>query len=342
MKGEYMNRPGLLGKAVLTAFVFMIAASSASAAGKKYGLFVGINAYTGRISPLHGAVNDAVKMREAMVSKFGFKINDTSLLTDSKATREAIITNLQFFQGLAGPGDLVVFHYSGHGTLFPDAYSDEQDETKLIYLETTNDKGETLVMYKRGTYDSAIVPVDAMALTSGKKWRNLILDDELYAILGRITRNGAHVVLISDSCHSGSIDRAKNTDVRKRETALADVFGVRQYSELDLGEPTVKAARISPPPAKGLYISMTGSRDDEFSLDVTVGGVPMGLFTSKLLANINSMPAGKPTTYEALMSAVSSAVSAQAKGRWDKNQNPQLNSDLGNAKAPIFSAPAGR
>ena len=84
---------------------------------------------------------------------------------------------------------------------------------------------------------------------------------------------------------------------------------------------------------------MTGSRDDEFSLDANIGGVSMGLFTNKLLANIDAMPVGKPLTYEALMSKVSAAVAAQAKS-WERNQNPQLNSGLGNPKAPIFSVSA--
>ena len=38
-------------------------------------------------------------------------------------------------QCVAGAGDIFVFHYSGHGTLFPDANFEEQDETEMIYVE---------------------------------------------------------------------------------------------------------------------------------------------------------------------------------------------------------------
>ena len=336
-----MKRHNLVGKAILVAFLFLVAASSTSAAGNKYGLFVGINAYGGGINPLKGCVNDATRMRDAMIMKFGFKEADTTLLTDAAATREAIMGNLQKYQTLAGPGDLFVFHYSGHGTLFPDAYSDEQDETKLIYMESTNDKGEVEVMYERGTYDSAIVPVNARD-RSGKARRSLILDDELYAILGAITRKGAQVVLISDSCHSGSIDRAKKSDAQKRETPLVAIFGARRYSELDFGQPAAKTGRITPPPVKGLYISLTGSRDDEFSLDANIGGVPMGLFTNRILASIPASAAERvKMTYAQLMSKVSAAVSTQA-STWHGNQNPQLNADLGNPNAPIFTVPGFR
>ena len=331
-----MKKQSLIVKSFLIAFVFLIAASSASAAGKKYGLFVGINAYAGE-SALKGCINDATKMREAMIGKFGFMAANTTLLTDAAATRAAILANLKKYQTLAGPGDLFLFHYSGHGTLWPDAYSEEKDETKMIYMEETNEDGEVEVIYERGTYDSAIVPIDADSYSSGKAWASLILDDELYAIFSAVTRKGAQVVLISDSCHSGTIDKAKSGEYKKREIPLVTVFGVKRYSDLKLRKPA-KARRTTPPPVKGLYLSMTGSKDDEFSLDATFGGVPGGLFTSMLLANLRTVSMTAPITYEQLMSRVATQVAAQAI-KWASNQHPQLNFDFGNPKAMAFSAP---
>lgn len=341
-----MKKNNLAGKALVVAFIFLVAVSAASAKGKKFGLFVGINAYSGGINPLKGCVNDATKMRDAMTTKFGFKVADTTLLTDAAATRAAILANLQKYQTMAGVGDILVFHYSGHGTLFPDEYSEEQDESKLIYMEAPNDEGEMEVIYERDKYDSAIVPVDARLRTSGKPWRNLILDDELYAIFSAVTRKGAQVVLISDSCHSGSIDRAKKSEAMPRTQTLQTVFGVRKFSELDLEKPAMtKDGRKTPPPVKSLYLSMTGSKDDEFSLDASFSGVPMGLFTATLLREIGKivvMPKKPITmTYQKLMGSVSLAVAKQA-AVWESNQNPQLNTEFGNPKMPIFSVPAAR
>ncbi|MEO8042589.1 MAG: caspase family protein [Acidobacteriota bacterium] len=340
-----MKTHSLIGKALVVAIISLIAVSAASAKGKKYGLFVGINAYEGGINPLKGCVNDATKMEAAMIARFGFKLGDTTLLTDAAATREAILANLKKYQTLAGVGDLLVFHYSGHGTLFPDEYSEEQDETNMIYMEAPDDEGKMEVIYERGTYDSAIVPVDARSRTSGKPWRNLILDDELYAIFSAVTRKGAQVVLISDSCHSGSIDRPIPAGYQARTQSLATVFGVRKFSELDLEKPaTSKTGRTTLPPAKGLYLAMTGSKDDEFSLDASFNGVPMGLFTSMLLANMPKTVSPRTpirTTYQQLMTAVSTAVATQAQ-KWESNQNPQLNTEFGNPKMPIFSVPAAR
>ncbi len=339
-----MKKHSLIGKVLMIAFISLIAVSAASAKNKKYGLFVGINAYTGGISPLRGCVNDATKMREAMTTKFGFQEADTTLLTDAAATRDGILNNLKKYQALAGVGDILVFHYSGHGTLFPDAKSEEQDETNLIYMEAPNDEGKMEVMYERATYDSAIVPADARLKTSGKPWRNLILDDELYAIFSAVTRKGAQVVLISDSCHSGSVDRAKTTEAQPRAESLATVFGVRRFSELDIEAPATVRTTRTPPPVKGLYLSMTGSKDDEFSLDATIKGVPMGLFTATLLEHMPPTPAPrKPITmtYQQIMAQVSKKVAEQA-GKWDNNQNPQLNFEFGNPKMALFSVPRAR
>ena len=342
-----MKKYNFIGKLFVIAFIALVATSAAEAKNRKFGLFVGINAYTGGISPLRGCVNDATKMREAMMTKFGFKAADTTLLTDTGATRDAILTNLNKYATQAGPGDIVVFHYSGHGTLFPDGRSEEQDETKLIYVETPDETGKMEVLYPRGKYDSAIVPVDARLKTSGKAWRNLILDDELYAIFGGITRKGAQVVLISDSCHSGSIDRAKTSEEAiPRAESLATVFGVRRFSELDLDGAVEARTTRTPPPAKGLYLALTGSKDDEFSLDANIKGVPMGLFTATFLEEVNKLPAPtarKPITksYQDIMVVVSKNVAEQAK-KWENNQNPQLNFEYGNPKMALFSVPSAK
>ena len=315
---------------------FFALAGPASAAGKKYGVFVGINKYTGGISPLAGCVNDAKLMRETLQTKFGFLPADNMLLTDEAATRDGIINNLKKYQALATKGDMFVFHYSGHGTLFPDARSEDQDETNMTYLEMMNEEGKMEVWYPRAKYDSAIVPFDARSTTSGKPWKNLILDDELAAIFAGFTQKGAQVVFISDSCHSGTIARAK-MPAGVRTQSLAVVFGVRRFYELELGETAVKRTAGYTVPVNPLYIVMTGSKDDEFSLDA--GGLPqpMGLFTYNLLKQINSA-GGTRLSYEATMAIVSPEVSKQSL-RSDNNQNPQLDARYGNPKSPIFSLP---
>src|SRR5215213_3117480 len=133
---------------------FTALSGSASAAGKKYGLFVGINKYSGGINELRGCVNDVTNMRSTLMQKFGFLAANTTMLTDADATRDNILANLKKYQAIAGKGDIFVFDYSGHGTLFPDARSEDQDETNLTYLEVKNEKGVAEVWYPRAKYDS--------------------------------------------------------------------------------------------------------------------------------------------------------------------------------------------
>lgn len=329
-----IRRSFILVAVVCAFFAF---AGSASAAGKKYGVFVGINKYTGGISPLNGCVNDATLMRQTLQSKFGFLPADNVLLTDEAASRDAIIANLLKYQAVAGKGDIFVFHYSGHGTLFPDNRSEDQDETTLTYLERKNEQtGQMEVWYPRAKYDSAIVPVDARSTTSGKPWRNLILDDELGAIFAGFTQKGSQVVFISDSCHSGTVGRGKSL-AKVRTQSLAAVFGARRFEDLTIPEPATTRTAGYPVPVNPLYIVLTGSKDDEFSLDVRIGGNPMGLFSYNLLQQLNS-PTGTQLSYEQTMALVSPKVAAQSL-KSDNNQHPQLDARYGNGKAVVFSLP---
>lgn len=313
---------------------FLALAGSASAAGKKYGLFVGINKYSGGISELAGCVNDVTNVRATLMQKFGFLAADTTMLTDGDATRDAILSNLLKYQAVAKKGDIFVFDYSGHGTLFPDNRSEDQDETELTYLEVMNDKGQMEVWYPRAKYDSAIVPVDARSTTSGKPWRNLILDDELAAIFAGFTQKGAQVVFISDSCHSGTIGRAK-AKMNFRTQSLATVFGVRRFDDLNLEAPATTRTAGFPVPVNPLYIVLTGSKDNEFSLDARNLPQPMGLFTYNLLRQINK-PGGNLLSYQATMAIVSPAVATAA---GDNPQHPQVDGRYGNPNSVLFSLP---
>lgn len=330
-----------LAATFLTLFVLFVCAAEADARGRKYGLFVGINAYTGDTDPLYGCVNDALNLQRAMTTRYGFARRDTSLLTDARATRRNILAAIARYQARAGEGDLFVFTYSGHGTLFPDSYSDVQDETEDTYLEV---EGE--VWYPRDKYDSALVPIDAGAPTSGKAWRNLILDDELYTAFAGFTAKGAHVVFVSDSCHSGTISRAvvNDDEFRPRTQPLARIFRARSFARLRLRRE--RRRRRDPAPRlvmpEGFYVALTGSRDDEFSLDWRPEGAkPTGLFTHVLLETIRREGTG--LGYRALMERVSDEVARMA-ARKDNSQHPQLDVRFfrGDANTPAFKLPASR
>ncbi|MBW4520898.1 MAG: caspase family protein [Scytolyngbya sp. HA4215-MV1] len=88
---------------------------------RKKALLVGINQYTGvkkgEWLPLQGAVNDVDLQHELLTLRFGFHPHDVKVLKDKNATRANI---LQVFQDHlirdTQPGDVIVFHFSGHGS----------------------------------------------------------------------------------------------------------------------------------------------------------------------------------------------------------------------------------
>jgi hypothetical protein len=316
----------------------LTAATMVSAQGKKYALLVGINDYQGGISKLKGTVNDVNGINKMLTSKFGFNAANVTVLTDGAATRDAILSNIQNIKKNLKTGDLFVFHYSGHGTLFPDKYSEYLDETNLIFMEEEDeDTDEMVTVYPRATYDSAIVPVDGRSETSGKPWGNLILDDELYETFGAITRQGARVVFLSDSCHSGSVGKGMG-DAQVRTTTLATVKGVKNYSDLKFDEPATQKAGAMQAPEMGKYIVMSGSKDNEYSLDVRVGGVPGGLFTIMLLRKLDTVGADK-LSYKQVMDSVTKDVSTQSLAM-DNDQNPVLDATYGDTSMAIFSTGA--
>lgn len=90
---------------------------------RKLALLIGINQYgvngDARADwlPLNGCVTDVELQRELLVHRFGFNPQDIVTLTDAQATRGAIaqaFTEHLIAQAL--PGDVVVVHFSGHGS----------------------------------------------------------------------------------------------------------------------------------------------------------------------------------------------------------------------------------
>ncbi|MBW4441639.1 MAG: caspase family protein [Plectolyngbya sp. WJT66-NPBG17] len=83
---------------------------------RKLALLVGINQY--RNISLNGCLTDIELQKALLVHRFGFQPSDIVVLTNQKATRSQIET--AFTEHLirqAKPNDVVVFHFSGFGSL---------------------------------------------------------------------------------------------------------------------------------------------------------------------------------------------------------------------------------
>ncbi|HBB34753.1 MAG TPA: peptidase C14 [Cyanobacteria bacterium UBA8803] len=87
---------------------------------RKLALLVGVNQYPSPIPSLQGCLTDVELQYELLVRRFGFNSNDILKITDEaeiKPTRQNIIDAFEnHLIKQAKPGDVVVFHYSGHGS----------------------------------------------------------------------------------------------------------------------------------------------------------------------------------------------------------------------------------
>lgn len=231
------------------------------AAQDQYAVLVGIDAYPG-LSRLNGCLNDMRAFHQLLVQGFGLQESHILVLADKRATRREILEGLREMQSRVKPGDSFLFFYSGHGTLFPDVDSEIQDETRDIG-PILNRKGE--MIYERGRYDSAICPIDTWETTSGKPWKNLILDDELFELFSGFTQQGCSVVLYSDSCHSGTLAKGITSPFPTKYISPDEIFGERMNSTKSSNRARTK--NIGDPKAgfKGRYVAITSSQDEQLS-----------------------------------------------------------------------------
>lgn len=104
-------------------------------------------------------------------------------------------------------------------------------------------------------------------------------------------------------------------------------------------KPRRQRKQTAAPSFGGHYLVMTGSDDNEFSLDwQTDDGNPTGLFTHVLLDTINAR--GPGIGYRDLMTTVTRNVARMSLAA-ENNQHPQLDTRFfrGDPNTKIFTAP---
>ena len=106
----------------------------AQSTNRKLALLIGINQYRG--ATLQGCLTDVDLQRELLIHRFGFQPSDILTLTDQQATRSQIET--AFVEHLVTPskaGDVIVFHFSGHGSLLNLGIAREDAQTSLVTID---------------------------------------------------------------------------------------------------------------------------------------------------------------------------------------------------------------
>jgi hypothetical protein len=125
-------------------------------------------------------------------------MNGTVLLTN-KATRANTLAGMRSAAKTLKSGDLFFLTYSGHGGQVPDVSGEEADK-----------KDETWCLYD-----------------------GQLIDDELYYELGQFAA-GVRILVLSDSCHSGTVTRAAppvQASTEQRPKLMPAAVAMRCYRE---------------------------------------------------------------------------------------------------------------
>lgn len=244
----------------------------------KKAVCIGINNYPGTFNDLNGCVNDA-KDWSALLQGFGF---ETSIILDMQATWNNVKAALQGLIAATNAGDVAVFTYSGHGTQVTDRSGDESDP-----------------------FDEAICLYDGN-----------VVDDELRVIL-----NGIHpqatLVIISDSCFSGSVTRLAGEKAVPR--FIPPAFSTE-------GRVAKRAFLI--PEANMPEILITGCSDREYSYDAEFDGRPNGAMSAYAIQVIKQNPS---ITYREFFAGLRAVLPSD-----DYPQSPQLEGSDSNKDRKLF------
>lgn len=230
---------------------------------RKLALLVGINNYpnSNRFSNLPGCVNDVDLQEKLLTYRFGFNPNDilkltTDESTDKQPTRSNILKAFEeHLIKQAKPGDVVVFHFSGHGSRVPEP--------------------DPIQQCVKGEFNSTLVPSDDIKNGVAQD----IMGRTLFLLISAL--NTENVTVILDSCHSGGGTRGNfiirslpgdNLKISPEEIAYQKGWmGKLQISPEEL------AKRRCAGVAKGVVLA--SAQADEDALDVNFGGFNAGAFT---------------------------------------------------------------
>jgi hypothetical protein len=251
---------------------------------------------------LSGCVNDARDWGKEL-KKHGFVL--TTVL-NKDATGKGIRAAINNTISGAKSGELVVIQYSGHGSFVPDIDGDEPDGT-----------------------DECLCPYDINS-------KGPITDDEVSAMFAARAQ-GVRIVMISDSCHSGTVARfAPITTPRTMKSKDAPIRKVRFLppaaflSTKAVNKLGVRSMRPASPPGRHQSLLMSGCQDTEYSYDAWFEGRANGAFTFVALRELAKLPA--TAKYKDWFARVRQALPSQ-----QYPQTPNLYGTTGMKRWKVFS-----
>lgn len=210
-------------------------------------VLVGINYYS-TDSQLAGCINDVHRVADVLRTLYGFPNQNIVCMVDNLPktsplypTKSNILREIETLRSATQPGDIAVFHYSGHGKSVRRGTSTNVDYSGI---------------------DNVLIPVDVFT-RSGYVLGNEILDDDLWAWASKFPE-GSFLFSIVDACHSGSaLDLPYAIKMQSGKSGSFSVARVERRSDM--------ATKV---------IMLSGCKDDQTSLDTVDGNKqPAGALT---------------------------------------------------------------
>ncbi|GGZ10178.1 caspase family protein [Novosphingobium colocasiae] len=169
---------------------------------------------------LEGPANDLPAM-EAIVRSQGAK--DVTVLRNDQVTRTSVETALHALGLRSKPGDWIVFYYAGHGT-----------EAEAAVKGTAD-----------GDYDQ-FIPLAGFD-PDAQDTERFIVDKDFYAWMARYIPPDVMILMIADTCHSGTMNRAVDPAASRFVPRMA-LRGSRDDFKL-VGRPAPRFPSVLPPAA---------------------------------------------------------------------------------------------
>jgi len=250
-----------------------------------YALFVAISEYPKGISDLPGCLNDVGAMEDFMreyAARNSVKTNFNRLV-NTDATRAGVIEGFSHFEA-AGPEDICLLYYTGHGAqmMAPKEFQHLEVKRRL----------QTMVLH-----DSR--------LPGGKD----LADKEISFLIAKHTANAGQVLVIADSCNSGSISRLsvgipRTVPENGAAMRIEDFHGHQEYS---------RSGEHYTPPVRA-HLTLSACRPEQVAMEMPIKGVRHGLFTHYLIEVMSSMDLAN-CSYAELMARVRVRVKNHYRGQ---------------------------
>ena len=263
-----------------------------------HALLVGIDDYGSPSKPLGGCVNDADAFAELLEARIRAPRQlFLRRLRNREATRNRVIATFREHLGRAERGDTALFFFAGHGS---------QELPPSLHAASETDRvSETLVACDSRQPD---------------QWD--IADKELAVLIAEVARRGAHVVVIVDACHSGTLTRATASAERRLagagEPRPAESYWFFGRDDVPADLDAAGGWRLLP---RGRHVLLAACRDFEQCRETIKDGRRHGLFSYLLLDTLKRL--GPGATYRDLHKEVQVRVNNE-----NRYQLPEATGDL--------------